>query len=124
MQTLTQLGRFEKVVASKDAYILRKIKQFKEVSEKTIQERDRALDQRNVQKKNMESMKLELEAARASTKELERSNAALEWEKADLERENSSAALRLLKETTRLKESQSCEVTLERVRVQTAMIVK
>lgn len=72
------------MVASRDVYILRKEKQVKEVSEKAIEERDRTIDRRKVKKKKMESMRLELEAARASTKELEQANPALEPEKADL----------------------------------------
>ncbi|KAF2619870.1 hypothetical protein F2Q68_00039099 [Brassica cretica] len=55
---------------------------------------------------------------------LERANAALEKEKAELQEERDAAVEKMIKERKRLKDSQSQEVTCERVRVRAAMTDK
>lgn len=49
-ETLTQLGKAERLVRLKDAALQRKAKEFKTVSEKAVEERDRALKQKKAQK--------------------------------------------------------------------------
>ena len=55
---------------------------------------------------------------------LQKEKTALEKEKTALEEKRVTTALRHLKEVNRLRDSRSYKVTHERVRVQTAMIVK
>ncbi|KAF8109078.1 hypothetical protein N665_0103s0033 [Sinapis alba] len=131
VDTLIQLGQSEELLKEKEADFAQKEKELREELSVALADKDRAIARREVRKRKMEAMGVELAFIRAAATELEQKNAALdrekaalEKEKADLEQERSVAVLRFLKETTRLKESRSFEVTQERVRVETAIIAK
>lgn len=108
-EILTQLGQDEKLAQVKYVALVRKGKDFKEVSEKAISERDQAIARKKAQKEKFvekpEELRGLLASSREVTKELEREKAALEREKAILEEENTAAALRYMREITRLKDS-------------------
>ncbi|KAF2620123.1 hypothetical protein F2Q68_00038861 [Brassica cretica] len=96
--------------------------------DKAAAEQSRLLaDKKSQKEKFMErfgELKDKFKNAGEKIRGLEREKAALEKEKAALEERRVATALRHLKEVNRLRDSRSYEVTHERVRVQTAMVVK
>ena len=70
----------------KDAALQRKAKEFKTVSEKAVEERDRALNQKKAQKakfvEKFGEIKEKYKSSREKVRELKREKAALEAEKA------------------------------------------
>ena len=113
---------------ARDTVLNRKTSEFRAAIDKAAAEQSQLLADKKAQKeKFMErfgELKEKFKNAGEKIRGLEREKAALEKEKAALEERRVATALRHLKEVNRLRDSRSYEVTHERVRVQTAMVVK
>ena len=113
---------------ARDTVLNRKTSEFRAAIDKAAAEQSRLLAGKKAEKeKFMEKfgeLKDKFKNAGEKIRGLERGRAALEKEKTALEEKWVATVLRHLKEVNRLRDSRSYEVTHERVRVQTAMIVK
>ncbi|KAF2602118.1 hypothetical protein F2Q70_00025932 [Brassica cretica] len=125
---ISKLKQSDKLVRARDTVLNRKTSEFRAAIDKAAAEQSRLLAGKKAQKeKFMEKfgeLKDKLKNAGEKIGGLERERATLEKEKTALEDKRVATALRHLKEVNRLRDSRSYEVTHERVRVQTAMIVK
>src|SRR5690606_40874497 len=93
-------------------------------AEAALTERDQAYIQIEVEKKKGADLEHELSTVKAAMESLEAEKAALASEKAELEKAKIEAEQRHRRESKRLRESRSYEVTQERLRVQAAMLAK
>ena len=127
-ETISKLKQADKLVRAKDAALNRKTSEFKAMIDKAAAEKSRLLEEKKAQKEKFvdkfRDLKGKFKAAGEKIRGLAREKAALEEEKAAWEREKVATSLRHLKEINRLRDSRSYEVTHERVRVQSAMMVK
>lgn len=109
-RTQAQLGAAEELARLKDSELSRFL--AKDAEDKEIL------------RGKFEGLKTKLLNSRSSVKALSREKVTLEREKKDLEKERDAAVAKLISERRRLRDSRVYEVTLERVRVETAMVVK
>lgn len=127
-ETISKLKQTDRLVRGRDTVLNRKTSEFRAAINKAEAEQSRLLAGKKAQKeKFMEKfgeLKDKFKSAGEKIRGLERERTALEKEKTALEEKRVATALRHLKEVNRLRDSQSYEVTHERVCVQTAMIVK
>ncbi|KAF2540652.1 hypothetical protein F2Q68_00031540 [Brassica cretica] len=127
-ETISKLKQSDRLVRARDTVLNRKTSEFRAAIDKAAAEQSRLLAGKKAQKeKFMEKfgeLKDKFKNAAEKIRGLERERAALEKVKAALEEKSVATALRHLKQVNRLRDSRSCEVTHERVRIQTAMIVK
>ncbi|KAF8094780.1 hypothetical protein N665_0353s0011 [Sinapis alba] len=118
---LVQLGQSEEALKEKEGEFACKEEELQGELNAALADRDRAVTRRRSRKERWRRWEPKLEQKNSI---MEGEKAALEREKVELEQEKSAAALKLSRETMRLKESRTFEVTQERIRVETAMIAK
>lgn len=123
-QTMVQLGAADKLAATRLKVIERVRAELKQGNEKAAKEKE-------VLRVKFEELENKLKTDRAAKKELVREKtllegiaAGLEKEKTELLAERDAAVDKLVRERQRLKDSRSLEVTLEREKVEAAMIEK
>ncbi|KAG2250473.1 hypothetical protein Bca4012_097894 [Brassica carinata] len=127
-ETISKLKQADKLVRVKDTVLNRRTSEFKETIDKAAAEQSRLLAEKKAQKEKVVEkfgeLKGKFKPVGEKIRGLEREKAALEEEKTAWEKEKAATALRHLKVINGLRESRSYEVTHEKIRVQTAMIVK
>ncbi|KAL0701830.1 hypothetical protein Bca4012_057952 [Brassica carinata] len=123
-QTMTELGASAKLARVRLGVIERLRADQERISKKTIEEKE-ALGVK------FEGLEAALKADRAAKKDLacetaalEKANAQMEKEKAELQTKRDAVTEKLIEERQRLRDSRGQEVSRERVRVQTAMTDK
>ncbi|XP_056844384.1 meiosis-specific protein ASY2-like isoform X2 [Raphanus sativus] len=109
-RTQAQLGAAEELARAKDLELSR-------VLAKNAEDKE-------ILRVKFEDLKTKLLNSRSSVKALSREKVTLERGKKDLEKERDAVVAKLISERRRLRDSRVYEVTLERVRVETAMVVK
>ncbi|KAF8108242.1 hypothetical protein N665_0113s0031 [Sinapis alba] len=120
-QTMAQLGSAEKLARLRERAIVRIRDEHKEATEKASA---KSTEEKEILRAKFDELRNKLLSSYAEKKELAREKITLEREKAKLENERDAISAKLFKERERLRASRSREVTLERVRVLTAMVAK
>ncbi|KAJ4916782.1 Uncharacterized protein Rs2_02332 [Raphanus sativus] len=84
----------------------------------------KAVEDKEILRVKFESLQTKLLNSRSAVKNLGREKISLERERKELTEERDAAVAKLISERKRLRDSRVYEVTLERARVETAMVVK